>query len=122
MDFMIEVYEGFHYSVDMWMGAIFTVMLWRILAPIEAYGDDDCVMEKREFEKLSQTTSQDAMMYAIPSVGAYLVLIILPQSIANYCVILYFVAVVVYILRHGIDHYVQHILFCMLYIAFGIFL
>jgi hypothetical protein len=122
MDFMIEVYEGFHYSVDMWMGAIFTVMLWRILAPIEAYGDDDCVMEKREFEKLSQTTSQDAMMYAIPSVGAYLVLIILPQSIANYCVILYFVAVVVYILRHGIEHYVQHILFCMLYIAFGIFL
>lgn len=122
MDFMIEVYEGFHYSVDMWMGALFTVMLWRILAPIEdAMAPPDGV-QKREFYALSDTSAHDVVMHAVPSIGAYLVLAILPQSIANYCVILYFVAALVQIARHGINHYVQHLLFCMLYIALGIYL
>jgi hypothetical protein len=121
MDFMIEVYEGFHYSVDMWMGALFTVMLWRILAPLEAASEGDAVYV-REFHPLSDISAQDAIMYAVPALGAYLALTILPQSIANYCVLLYFVAALVQIVRHGIDHKVQHLLFCMLYIGLGIYL
>jgi len=119
VDFMIEVYEGFHYSVDMWMGALFTVMLWRILAPIEAA---DAAIHKREFYHLSETSPQDMVLYAMPAVGAYLALASFPQSTANYCILLYFAAALVQIVRHGINHYVQHILFCLLYLALGIYL
>ena len=119
MDFMVEVYEGFHYSVDMWMGALFTVMLWRILAPIEA---TDGAIYKRELYPLSDANAQDMLLYAVPAGGAYLVLMILPQSTANFWILLYFVAALAQILRHGINHYVQHLLYCILYIGLGIYL
>ena len=40
MDYLVEVYEGFHYSVDMWMGAVLCSLLWRVWKPIEDNNTD----------------------------------------------------------------------------------
>lgn len=118
MDFMIEVYEGYHYSVDMWMGALFTVMLWRILAPLLQETNER--IPKRKFQM--SVSALDIVLYAIPAVGAYLVLVFSPQSIANYWIILYCVVAIAQTVQNGINHYVQHMLFCVLFFALGIYL
>jgi hypothetical protein len=117
IDFMIEVYEGYHYSVDMWMGALFTVMLWRILAPLQAMEER---IPKREFQ--TTATAQDIFLYTTPLVGAYLILIFSPQSIANFWIVLYLVAAIAQSVRNGINHYVQHLLFCVLFLALALYL
>jgi hypothetical protein len=117
MDFMIEVYEGYHYSVDMWMGALFTVMLWRILGPLQ---ETDEHIPKREFQRTA--SAQDVFLYAVPPVGAYLVLVFSPRSIANNWIVLYCVAAMAQTVRNGINHYVQHLLFCVLFLALAIYL
>lgn len=115
---MIEVYEGYHYSIDMWMGALFTVMLWRILTPVLQETREH--IPKRKFQMT--VNAQDIVLYAIPATGAYLVLVFSPRSIANCWIVLYCVAAIAQTLRNGINHYVQHILFCLLFLALGIYL
>jgi hypothetical protein len=101
----------------MWMGALFTVMLWRILAPLQETEEH---IPKREFQ--TTATAQDIFLYTTPLVGAYLILIFSPQSIANYWIVLYFVAAIAQSVRNGINHYVQHLLFCVLFLALALYL
>ena len=35
LDFAVEIYEGFHYAVDMWLGMVLVVLLWKSLRPWE---------------------------------------------------------------------------------------
>jgi hypothetical protein len=55
-------------------------------------------------------------------VGAYLILIASPRSIANYWIVLYFVTAIAQSVRSGIDHFVQHLLFCVLFLALALYL
>ena len=119
MDFSVEVYEGFHYSVDMWMGAVLTIMLWRILAPLE---DTKEPIHKQEFHSLSDATIPEIVSYALPSVFSYLALALLPKSMGNYWIMLYCIVALVQLARHGVNHHVQHVFFCLLYIGLGIYL
>lgn len=114
---MIEVYEGYHYSVDMWMGALFTVMLWRILAPLQEAEEQ---ISAREFQ--TTTTAHDIFLYTAPLVAAYLILVFSPRSITNYWIVLYSVAAIVHSVRNGVNHYVQHLLFCVLFLALALYL
>jgi PAP2 superfamily C-terminal len=34
-DYLIEILEGFHYSVDMWLGLVLVVLIWIVLEPLE---------------------------------------------------------------------------------------
>jgi PAP2 superfamily C-terminal len=114
LDFAVEVYEGFHYSVDMWLGCVLVCLIWRVLQPLENEQpidiDNDAVtkdssgatsssqsgMTRRTFRS---ATRRDALWYGIPTALAYLQAtnIILPKSTANAVIIGYVVsAVLVY--------------------------
>jgi PAP2 superfamily C-terminal len=115
LDFCVEVYEGFHYSVDMWLGCVLVCLIWRVLQPLENEQpvdiDNDAVtkdssggrstyspsgMTRRTFRV---ATGRDALWYGIPTSVAYLQAtnIVLPKSTANAVIIGYVVsAVLVY--------------------------
>lgn len=119
LDYCVEVYEGFHYSVDMWMGALLTSLLWRVVAFIE---EQDHAVPKREFHPIATTSAATLARYAIPSLGAYLAIAVFPESTGNYWLLLYISIPGLQIARDGFSHQVQHELFCMLYIALGTYL
>jgi hypothetical protein len=116
LDFAIEVYEGFHYSVDMWLGLVLVCLFWRVLQPLEQEGHpqrkNDTTTTSRDTTSTSTTTTtttrkeskttlhlvsvKDAIIYGLPAVIGYLqATMILPKSFANGVIILYVVVVVV---------------------------
>eukprot|EP00521_Asterionellopsis_glacialis_P019040 CAMPEP_0195326626 /NCGR_PEP_ID=MMETSP0708-20121125/9808_1 /TAXON_ID=33640 /ORGANISM="Asterionellopsis glacialis, Strain CCMP134" /LENGTH=154 /DNA_ID=CAMNT_0040394257 /DNA_START=127 /DNA_END=588 /DNA_ORIENTATION=+ len=104
MDYSIEVYEGFHYSVDMWMGALLTSLLWRIYVTLEQddqdeqveKDDDDNNKEEEgnvndshtdtpvQWRSLAEVTTQQLLWYGLPGFGAFVVVAVMPEAIANY--------------------------------------
>ena len=120
MDYMVEIYEGFHYSVDMWLGALLVNFIWAVLAPIEEHRPS---APKRELVPLESVTRRDIILYALPAIGAYLqVTKIIPNGVANYTVVSYVLIAILQIAKFGFQHYTQHCLFCLLYMALGIYL
>jgi PAP2 superfamily C-terminal len=115
LDFCVEVYEGFHYSVDMWLGCVLVCLIWRVLQPLEneqpiGFVDNDAVTKDSSGDKSSSqsgmtrrtfrsATRRDALWYGIPTAIAYLQAtnIVLPKSTANAVIIGYVAsAVIVY--------------------------
>jgi hypothetical protein len=124
MDYMVEVYEGFHYSVDMWLGAVLVNFIWTVLAPLEDPTRQQQGVAARKFYPMTESTRSDLIKYSIPALGAYLQLngLLLSSYQANYTVLVYIFAVVYQISTAGFQQYTQHTLFCLLYMTLGIYL
>ncbi|KAG7358509.1 PAP2 superfamily protein [Nitzschia inconspicua] len=124
MDYMVEVYEGFHYSVDMWLGAVMVNFIWRTLAPIESSLQGvETILAEKQFLPLKDATPYDVMRYAFPALVSYAQVVqIIPQQMGNYTIVVFLCCVIFQLIRHGFQQYTQHCLFCLLYMAFGIFL
>jgi PAP2 superfamily C-terminal len=141
MDFMIEIYEGFHYSVDMWLGIVLVTLLWNVLQSFEGVPPVSQVASTlEEFLSLRGQQQQESLSiryyvaYIIPGLVAYLQLIVISQDIANIVIVLYVLsAVFVYVqfaskkntnsyVRRWYIHYAQHILLCLVFMALGIYL
>jgi PAP2 superfamily C-terminal len=140
MDFMVEIYEGFHYSVDMWLGIVLVTLLWNVLQSFEGLppvSQDSSFNETalpRQQQPQETLSIQSYVAYTVPGLVAYLQLIVIPQDIANIVIVLYVLsAVLVYVqyaskagpnsyLRKWYIHYAQHILLCLVFMALGIYL
>ena len=127
MDYMVEVYEGFHYSVDMWLGAVIVNFIWTTLAPLEQedntnnHDNDDS--KTRKFYSLQDATTSDVIRYLLPALGTYIQVVgIIPQNLGNYTIISYVIIVIVQLYQSGFQQYTQHLLFCLLYMALGVYL
>mmetsp|Transcript_6967 Transcript_6967/g.14823 ORF Transcript_6967/g.14823 Transcript_6967/m.14823 type:complete len:513 (-) Transcript_6967:2705-4243(-) len=122
LDYFVEIYEGFHYSVDMFLGAMLVNFLWSVLSPIEDIKHGDPPMEQRHFLPLHDATSSDVLRYSIPAIGLWAQLVIIPHAYGLYSCVLYTVVVVYQISRFGFQQYSQHCLFCLLFMTLGLFL
>lgn len=136
MDYAIEIYEGFHYSVDMWLGMVIVSLLWRVLQPLEHYSELDALHNKvsTTLPPVARTeiTIRDVTMHSIPTLLAYLQAAILPRWFANGSIVLFLLGGAgIYVLslqqskhaqQQAYQHYAQHILLCMLLIAFAVYL
>eukprot|EP00934_Nitzschia_sp_Nitz4_P004383 Nitzschia sp. Nitz4//scaffold397_size11424//7961//9472//NITZ4_009043-RA/size11424-processed-gene-0.26-mRNA-1//1//CDS//3329550290//4373//frame0 len=132
VDYMVEVFEGFHYSVDMWLGAVLVNFIWTTLAFLETNensqhqqgGSVSNTPAGVTFYKLTDSKVADVMKYAIPVAVAYIQVngILIPKDSANYTILLFVGAVIVQISTVGFQQYTQHCLFSLLFLALGIYL
>lgn len=132
MDYMVEVYEGFHYSVDMWLGAVLVNFIWTVLAPLEdsavtttslQSSSADGLVAAKKFYPLNETTAYDMVWYFIPALGSYIQVVgLIPKDFGNYTILSYVAVVVYQISRFGFQQYTQHVLFCLLFLALGLYL
>ena len=176
-DYIIEIYEGFHYSVDMFLGFVVVNLIWITLQFIEqqeqqqTYGENqERSHDKQQMDNeidtggqshyqqqqqkkedlphqqqlqsqrsrsstVSSTTANnittaklpDIIRYFIPPFIAYtqvtnILSFLLFGMNGNYTIILYIVFSMIRVSQIGFDHYTQHVLFCLLYMALGIYL
>jgi hypothetical protein len=132
IDYAIEIYEGFHYSVDMWLGIVLVSLLWRVLKPLEGatQASPDTIGSAAQPQPISV---QSLVVYLPPALVAYVQLIFLPQSTTNFVIVLYASSAVFIFLnfvrketqdakKQSYMHYTQHVLLCLLLMAFGIYL
>eukprot|EP00536_Pseudo-nitzschia_multiseries_P001649 jgi/Psemu1/300899/fgenesh1_kg.21_\ len=122
LDYFVEIYEGFHYSVDMFLGAMLVNFLWNTLSPLEDVKQGGPPVKRREFLPLQDATSSDVVRYAIPAIGLWMQLVIIPHSYGLYSCVLYTIVVVAQVSRFGFQQYSQHCLFCLLFMTLGLFL
>ncbi len=125
VDYMVEIYEGFHYSVDMWLGAILVNFIWTVLAPIEEVSAKEYEgMPAKQFLELRDVSRTDCIRFAIPVIVAYVQVTgaLIPTEKANYTILIFIVAVIYQISTAGFQQYTQHCLFSLLYLALGIYL
>jgi hypothetical protein len=47
---------------------------------------------------------------------------IIPQDMGNYTIVVFIAAVILQLLKYGFQQHTQYILFCLLYIALGVYL
>lgn len=120
IDFLIEIYEGFHYSVDMWMGALIGTMMWRIMSPLENIDNQGGLTKK--LKPLSSVTTSDILSYSIPAATAFVFVVLLPKELFPYTVILCLIFIGAQMMRKGFTHHLQHILICLLFATLNIFL
>ena len=134
MDFAVEVYEGFHYSCDMWLGMVLVVLIWKVLHPIEGEAESspgEAFCETRY--KFSSLMPSKALVYIPPALVAYIQLSVLPEATANFTIIAFVIAAAtIYLvfvrrqtnerLRLFFMHYVQHMALCLMALAFGVYL
>ena len=134
-DYCIEIYEGFHYSVDMVLGLILINLLFAVFQFVEEddannnkngnkqQGTDETQDDPQQFVRFQDTTLHDIVWYTVPPFGAYLQLVgIIPKEYAMYQDIVYTIVVIYQIGKYGFQHYSQHVLFTLLYMALGLFL
>ena len=128
MDYMVEIYEGFHYSVDMWLGAVLVNLIWTALEPVEKAGNDSDAQvggddnDHRKFYSIQDSTQSDIIKYALPTLGSYVTVNGWIPWNPNYTIVTYICFVASQIAQVGFQHYTQHILFSLLYMALGIYL
>jgi len=123
MDYFVEIYEGFHYSVDMFLGAMVVNFLWCVLSPLEDAGKGDHALTPKQFHNLQDSTLSDVVGYILPALWCWVQLVgIIPHSYGNYSCVFYTITVIYQISRFGFQQYSQHCLFCLLFMALGLFL
>jgi len=118
-DYLVEVYQGYHYSVDMWMGAIVTSLIFRSLASVEPR--DVVEGEGQKYLPLRSTTIRDGIMYTGPALLAFIIITVSREAIANIWIVLYVAAAAVAQIK-GDTHFSRHIFVCTLYIALIVYL
>jgi hypothetical protein len=114
-DYMIEIYQGFHYSIDMWLGAVVTTLVFRSLSFIEMPCNKKKDTEK-SYAPLRSLTYRDIILYLSPALIAFIIVNISNEAIANLWVAIYVAGAVVAGFTIGF-HLSRHVLFCTLYIA-----
>ena len=106
----------------MWLGAVVVSMLWRILKTVE---DDNKSRNKILIKDLTwgNITIQDVLQYGIPTFIGFMQVSVLSNSSANPLIVGFGLAtfVQVVVLR-GSPKYTMHLLYCLLYVALGIYL
>eukprot|EP00535_Pseudo-nitzschia_heimii_P010624 CAMPEP_0197176888 /NCGR_PEP_ID=MMETSP1423-20130617/2668_1 /TAXON_ID=476441 /ORGANISM="Pseudo-nitzschia heimii, Strain UNC1101" /LENGTH=498 /DNA_ID=CAMNT_0042626331 /DNA_START=70 /DNA_END=1566 /DNA_ORIENTATION=- len=123
MDYFVEIYEGFHYSVDMFLGVMLVNFLWSVLSFLEDPREGSHEATQKRFRNVQDSTSPDVVKYLLPALGSWIQLVgIIPHSYGNYSCVFYTVLVVFQIARFGFQQYSQHCLFCLLFMALGLFL
>ena len=134
MDYMIEVYEGFHYSVDMWLGAVFVNLIWTVLAPIEAAYEESLSdgqqqqqqqhgQKQQRLQSIRNVTLYDTIRYVTPALCAYLQVVhVIPEDITNYTILSFILFAIFQIITEGFHRHTQHVLICLLYVALGVYL
>lgn len=134
MDFAVEVYEGFHYSCDMWLGMVLVVLLWKILQPIEGAPGRSIIETPSDVgNKFARLKLSGTLVYIPPAIVAYLQLNLLPEASANFTIIAFvIIAATLYLFfvhrqmneerKRFFMHYVQHMALCLMTLAFGIYL
>jgi PAP2 superfamily C-terminal len=152
MDYAVEIYEGFHYSVDMWLGLVLVVLLWRVLRPLEGGEaasnpsleriDDDDNNNKNDAGSTTPASTSaagldlsGAVVYLPPALVTYIQLNFLPEATANFIIIGFVLAAavlyVVFVVRSQqkheqqkqfLMHYIQHVVLCLLVLALGVYL
>lgn len=120
IDFCLEVFEGFHYSVDMWLGALFGCMLWRILAPLETI--DSHLGVAKTLQPLSSATFADVVAYATPALAAYIDITVVAHNHQSYAVIGFLTFAGFQAWHKGFTHHLQHVLICLMFLALAIWL
>jgi hypothetical protein len=148
LDYAVEIYEGFHYSVDMWLGLVLVVLLWRVLRPLEGGvvddgNDDDGDAAREEVEARKHVTSDvgftdQPSSFLSSTVGLpNIQLNFLPEATANFTIVGFVIAsMLVYVVfgaprrsegqrqqqRQFVMHYIQHMGLCLLVLALGVYL
>jgi hypothetical protein len=120
IDFLMEVYEGFHYSVDMWLGALIGCMMWRILAPLEQI--DSKVGASKKLKSLASAKLPEILAYSTPAVAAYIDIVFVPHNYQAYMTIGFLVYAVFHAIRKGFTHFLQMELFTLMFLALSIWL
>lgn len=129
LDFCVEIYEGFHYSVDMFLGAVLVCLLWRVLASTEDAGP----ISYTPRQQLRELSTTKIGLYCLPVLGAYAQLTILPRAITIPVIVLYATVAVGFLtvslrsravpLRQAAyQHAAQHTLLSLLFFALGVYL
>jgi len=153
LDYAVEIYEGFHYSVDMWLGMVLVTLLWNAFRSLEErdYNDDDNSSNNNNNSTSGGTVAtavqngtssrkttvgftghvKEVGLLSLPAMMAYIQLSMLPPSTANPLIVVYvvFAAGIFYMSVRTAgpsaalyQHYAQHVLFCLLYLALGVYL
>jgi hypothetical protein len=143
-DYAVEIYEGFHYSVDMWLGMVVVALFWRVMHPIErdrmSFGPMSSALVGDDIDnndiRLVRPTIHDGVLYSIPAMLAYLQLVLFPKWTGNFLIVAYVLVAAVTlglcqlnkeihnnaVKEAAYRHYGQHIILCLLYMALGIYL
>lgn len=121
-DYAVEIYEGFHYSVDMWMGLIVVSLLWRTLAALENM--DTTETSSNNTPVGTNPSFREVILYALPVAIAYIQLVLLPSWTANYLILLFLSVTIFVYFKYGWlrMNYVQHMCLSLLYLALGVYL
>mmetsp|Transcript_19289 Transcript_19289/g.27903 ORF Transcript_19289/g.27903 Transcript_19289/m.27903 type:complete len:502 (+) Transcript_19289:188-1693(+) len=120
VDFLVEMYQGLHYSVDMFLGGVITSLLWKSFAHLEK---DAHIGKNTKFVSLEHISVSDGIWYGVPTYVAFGVLTFGSSFMANGFIYLYLVCSVGVVVKNGgYSHYVQHLLLCLLYVALGVYL
>lgn len=117
-DYLVEVYQGYHYSVDMWMGAVITSLIFRSLASVEprvVHG------EENSYQPMSSNSMRDVILYAAPALLAFVIITVSREAIANLWIVIYVLTAAVAQIK-GDAHFSRHIFVCTLYIALIVYL
>lgn len=114
-DYMIEIYQGFHYSIDMWLGAVVTSLIFRSLSFIEVPSNSTKKIQ-HSYEPLRSITYWDTILYLSPALVAFVIVNISNEAIANLWIVIYVAGAVAVRFTAG-AHLSRHVLFCTLYIA-----
>jgi len=141
LDYIVEIYEGFHYSVDMWFGMVVTCLLWRVLEPIEGSNsmesnqsiEPDEETKSRSAEKAVLPWNAAVLLYSLPALLSFLQLAVLPSSTFFFLLVIYVIIIVVlyfgFALPNGdspkaalYQHAAVHFMFCVLYMTVGVYL
>jgi len=122
-DYMVEIVQGLHYSVDMWLGAVLTCLIWRLMEPMERVGSERTDVNVM-FLPLSSVSWYEFVLYTLPALVACCVLLIMHESVVNYWIISYLAWAIGIVLKNQgcFTSFAQHVLFCMLFMAFGAYL
>ena len=143
-DYLLEIYEGFHYSVDMWLGMVLVCLLWRVLEPVEDMNTNSTTpaMEKKESNKdTASSTSWNEKtpskvtiaVYSMSTLLSFLQLVSFPSWTVNFFILVYTAITATLYLGFAIrvedpyqsaffQHTAQHFLYCLLYVALGEYL
>jgi len=126
MDYSVEIYEGFHYSVDMWMGLVLVTLLWRVFGKETVATGATPAAPSIQWVAPSVT---EAIPHIVPAVLAYLQLVMLPKWMSNPMILVLISVAVGFFIRgrskrpgNSDLHLAQHTAYCVLYLALGIYL
>ena len=117
-DYLVEVYQGYHYSVDMWMGAVITSLIFRSLASVEPkviHG------EENNYLPMSSNSIRDVILYVAPALLAFVIITVSREAIANLWIVIYVITAAAAQIK-GDAHFSRHIFVCTLYIALIVYL